>query len=86
MTYDRVVVGGLIVAPDRTVLGSIGIRDGTIAAISPDRLQGEEVLDARDRVILPGAVDLHVHFNEPSRDGPIGKDGVRAAAPPRSAA
>ncbi len=81
MTYDRVVVGGLIVAPDRTFRGSIGIRDGRIAAISPDRLQGEEVLDARDRVILPGAVDLHVHFNEPGRThwegwGP----GSRAAA------
>ncbi len=81
MTYDRVVAGGLIVTSEGTVRGSIGIRDGRIAAISPDRLQGDEVLDARDRVILPGAVDLHVHFNEPGRThwegwGP----GSRAAA------
>jgi allantoinase len=79
--YDRVLEGGLIVTLEGTVRGSIGIRDGRIAAISSDRLAGEEVLAARDRVILPGAVDLHVHFNEPGRThwegwGP----GSRAAA------
>jgi allantoinase len=79
--YDRVLEGGYIVTLEGTVQGSIGIRDGRIAAISSDRLAGEEVLDARGRVILPGAVDLHVHYNEPGRThwegwGP----GSRAAA------
>ncbi|HLQ64572.1 MAG TPA: hypothetical protein VK201_07690 [bacterium] len=72
MTYDRVVVGGLIVAPDRTVRGSIGIRDGRIAAISPDRLQGEEVLDARDRVILPAVINPP-HRRHPSWTSPCGE-------------
>lgn len=81
MKYDRVVAGGLIVMPQGTVRGSIGIRDGRIAAISPNHLPGDEVLDARGRVVLPGVVDLHVHFNEPGRThwegwGP----GSRAAA------
>lgn len=81
MRYQRVVADGLITTPDGTIRGSIGIHDGCIAVISPDPLQGDEVIDARDRVVLPGAVDLHVHFNEPGRThwegwGP----GGRAAA------
>ena len=81
MTFERVIAGGRIVTPDRVVHGNIGIRAGRVAAISVDPLPGEETLDARGRVVLPGAVDLHVHFNEPGRThwegwGP----GSRAAA------
>jgi len=79
--YQRIVANGLVVTPDGTARGNLGIRDGRIAAISPDPLQGDETIDARGRVVLPGAVDLHVHFNEPGRThwegwGP----GSRAAA------
>ena len=81
MRYQRIVANGLVVTPDGTARGNLGIRDGRIAAISPDPLQGDETIDARGRVVLPGAVDLHVHFNEPGRThwegwGP----GSRAAA------
>ncbi len=81
MKYDRVVTGGTIVTPDGIVRGHLGIRDGRIEAVSTEMLAGDAVLDARGRVVLPGAVDLHVHFNEPGRAewegwGP----GSRAAA------
>src|SRR5207245_11541061 len=77
----RITATGLVVTPDGTARGDLGIRDGRIAAISPDPLLGDETIDARGRVVLPGAVDLHVHFNEPGRThwegwGP----GSRAAA------
>ncbi len=43
----------------------IGIgEDGTIAAVRKV-LEGEEIEDHGDRLILPGGVDLHVHFREP---------------------
>jgi allantoinase len=46
----------------------IGIIDGTIAAISNDRLHGDEVFTlADDEVLIPGIVDTHVHINEPGR-------------------
>jgi allantoinase len=81
VTYDRVVAGGRMVTPSGVVAGFVGIRAGRIAALSTDPLRGEDVLDARGRVVLPGAVDLHVHINEPGRThwegwGP----GSRAAA------
>lgn len=81
MTHDLVINDGLLVMPDGSVKAALGITDGKIATISDSRLDGHEVIEARGQVLLPGAVDLHVHFNEPGRThwegwGP----GSRAAA------
>ncbi len=45
----------------------IRIREGTIEAIEQglDPIAGERVVDARGRHLLPGAIDIHVHFREP---------------------
>ncbi|WP_418286399.1 dihydroorotase [Halorubrum sp. DTA46] len=48
----------------------VRIRDGTIDAVEPtnaglDPKGGERVVDARGRHLLPGAIDVHVHFREP---------------------
>jgi len=81
VTYDRVVADGTIVTPDGMTRGSIGIRDGRIETITTEPLRSDDVLDARGHVVLPGAVDLHVHFNEPGRTHWEGwRAGSRAAA------
>ncbi|MFB6078763.1 MAG: dihydroorotase [Halarchaeum sp.] len=38
--------------------------DGTIDAVG-EGLDGEEYADADERLLLPGAVDVHVHFRQP---------------------
>jgi len=43
---------------------AVGIEEGRIARIAKT-LTGEERTDYGDRLILPGAVDLHVHFRDP---------------------
>ena len=45
----------------------VRIRDGTIDAVDQglDPVAGERVVDARGRHLLPGAIDVHVHFREP---------------------
>lgn len=43
----------------------LGIDQGRFTTFDPD--QGTETLDAAGRFLLPGGVDLHVHFNEPGR-------------------
>src|SRR3989454_6844192 len=81
MRYETVVAGGLLVTGPGVLRGSLGINDGRIAAISEDPLKGDDVVDARDRTVLPGAVDLHVHFNEHGRTNWEGwGPGSRAAA------
>ncbi len=62
------IKGGKIVDPGRFVgMGDVLINDGKIAAVGPD-LQapaGSTMIEAKDRLVLPGFVDLHVHFREP---------------------
>ena len=45
---------------------AVGITDGRIVKIAKT-LEGDEHRDFGSRLILPGGVDLHVHFREPGR-------------------
>lgn len=51
---------------DSTEQLDIAVKDGRIAGLSP-RISGGsgEEYDARGLVVMPGAIDVHVHFNEP---------------------
>jgi len=65
MKLDLLLSHGLIVFPDfGTVPGSIGVKDGRIAAIleAGATLPAERVVDCAGRWIMPGIVDPHVHF------------------------
>jgi dihydroorotase len=42
----------------------IGVRDGTIVAVSGD-LDGERVFDYGNKLVLPAAIDSHVHMRDP---------------------
>jgi dihydroorotase len=65
--FDLAVVGGTIVTPDGRFEGDLGIRGETIAAIAAPGALGPatETLDASGLHVLPGAIDVHVHFREP---------------------
>ncbi len=81
MNFDLVVAGGLAVRPEGSSVMNIGVTNGLIAEISSDHLEGETVIDATGLVVMPGAVDLHVHFSEPGRTHWEGWwHGSRAAA------
>jgi N-acyl-D-amino-acid deacylase len=48
--------------------GSLGVRNGRIAGLGADRRGGDlgparETVDARGRVLAPGIVDLHTHYD-----------------------
>ncbi|MBI4636469.1 MAG: dihydroorotase family protein [Candidatus Rokubacteria bacterium] len=63
--YDTLVANGTVVIP---YVGArrldVGIRDGRVAALADALPPGEadEVLDARNRLVLPGAIDSHFHL------------------------
>jgi dihydropyrimidinase len=62
--FDLVVRGGTLVIPGvGTVAADVGVSGGRIAAIG-DGLAGPagDVLDARDKVVLPGIFDPHIHL------------------------
>ena len=76
-----VIRGGTVVLPTGQRPADIAIIDGTITAVGSEVRDGDETIDARDLVVLPGVVDAHVHFNEPGRAEWEGWDaGTRGAA------
>ena len=66
-TVDLVINGGTIVSPDAEYRASIAIKHGLIHAIgAPEAMPpADETLDAAGLHILPGAIDVHVHFRDP---------------------
>jgi len=62
------IKGGDVIDPGRFVgVGDVLIDDGKIAAVGPNLQMpaGSTMIDAKGRLVLPGFVDLHVHFREP---------------------
>lgn len=64
---DLVVRGGTVVTPESVVTADIAIEDGRISAIAPELPGAAQEIDARGFAVLPGLIDIHVHFNEPGR-------------------
>lgn len=63
--FDLVVRGGLVVdgAGSEPVEVDIAVADGRIAAMGPLLESGAEEIDARGRIVTPGFVDLHTHYD-----------------------
>ena len=62
----------------------IGIVDGIITALGKKLSGGEKEIDAGGRWVLPGGIDGHCHFDQPTEDGTVMADdflsGTRSAA------
>ncbi len=84
MTYDTIIKGGTIATAADVFTADVGIRDGRIAALAADLSGGREVIDARDRLVLPGGIDSHVHIAQPSGPGIVMADDFESCT--RSAA
>jgi allantoinase len=64
---DLVIRGGTLVLHGRSTSADVAIEDGRIAEVGPELAGGSRDIDARGLFVLPGVIDVHVHFNEPGR-------------------
>lgn len=66
-TVDLVIRGGTIVTHETTFPGAVAIDKGRVISVGTDASMppGRETLDAKGLHVLPGAIDVHVHFREP---------------------
>jgi len=79
--HDLVIRGGTLVTPLGMGRADLAVEDGAIAAIDDDLPGAAREVDARGLTVLPGLIDVHVHFNEPGRtDWEGGASGSRALA------
>ncbi len=65
MIYETAIRGGTLVTPKGPVQADLGIASGLIAAIGPD-LRAAAEIDATGKLVIPGAVDPHVHLQMPA--------------------
>ena len=65
MVHDIVIRGGALVDGSGAgpISGDLAIRDGRITAIGNVPGRGGLEIDARDRVVTPGFVDIHTHLD-----------------------
>ena len=63
--YDLVLRGGTVFdgtgAPG--FVADVGVKDGLIAAIGPNLARGAQEIDAAGRIVTPGFVDIHTHYD-----------------------
>ncbi|WP_181781519.1 dihydroorotase [Pseudonocardia pini] len=63
--FDLIVEGGQVLLPgDGLTEAAVAVREGRIAALLPPGTTADatERLDATGRVVLPGAIDAHIHL------------------------
>jgi len=78
---DVIVRGGTLVTEDGLRQIDLAIEDGRILDVAPDLAGGRSEVDARGLLVLPGVIDVHLHFNEPGRtDWEGAATGSRALA------
>ncbi len=65
MTYDLLIKNGTLVDPAQSIHAKrdLAFANGVVAAVGEDlsKSDAREVLDASDRIVTPGLIDLHVH-------------------------
>jgi dihydroorotase len=80
---DLLIAGGTVVNETARFPADVAIKDGVIAFVGHPAFapEAKETLDARGKLVIPGAIDVHTHIREP---GMTHKEdwttGTRAAA------
>lgn len=82
--FDLVVRNGTVATAGDVQRCDVGIRGGRVVALGEGLPSGREEIDATGLLVLPGGVDAHCHFDQPTGDGSVMADdftsGTRSAA------
>ena len=64
-SYDIVIKNGRVINPENNLdsIINIGIKNNTISAISSKDLQGSTIIDASNKIVSPGFIDIHGHLD-----------------------
>lgn len=65
--YDLVILNGRVMDPETNydAVANVGIKEGKIAVITQDKIEGKEIIEATGLVVAPGFIDGHQHCIEP---------------------
>ena len=64
-TFDLIIRGGTVVdgTGQAPFEADVGVTQGVIAEVGQIRASGREEIDARGRLVIPGFVDVHTHYD-----------------------
>ncbi|MDP2905860.1 MAG: dihydroorotase [Candidatus Omnitrophota bacterium] len=77
------IKNGRVVDPANNIDAALDIlvADGKIVKVAKDiKANGAQIIDAADKIIIPGLVDMHVHLREPGREDKETVESGTAAA------
>ncbi len=83
MSADLFLKNARVVTEDADFHGGVAIKDGKISELVAEAVDvpAAEVVDLGGKLVIPGLVDAHAHFNQPGRDEWEGYEtGTQAAA------
>lgn len=80
MSFDTLIRGAKVVAPETAETTDIGISGGRVAAIGTALGPADKVISADGLIALPGGIDSHVHVSQPAGRGLIWQ--IILTAPP----
>src|SRR5215467_13582697 len=84
MAFDTIIANGWVATAIDTFVADVAIRDGKIRAIGHlPHQNATRVIDATERYVFPGGIDVHTHLDMPFGNTTSSDDfetGTRAAA------
>ena len=65
--YDVVILNGRVMDPETNFDGirNVGVKDGSIAIITEEKMSGRETIDASGHVVALGFIEGHQHATDP---------------------
>jgi len=66
-SFDLVILNGRVMDPETLFddIANVGIKDGRIVVITKSPIKGAETVDATGKIVAPGFIDTHFHFQAP---------------------
>ena len=77
--FDLVIRNGTIATAADIYEADIGVCDGQIVAIGRNLSMGAKDIDAKGKLVLPGGIDAHCHFDQPTGDASVMADDFLSA-------
>lgn len=70
--FDTVITNGRFFdgSGGPSAIRNVGIRDGRIAAVTDQPIEGTDQIDAAGQWVLPGILDIHTHYEVEVLEGP----------------
>lgn len=80
MTHDLAIRGGTLATATETFRADIGIRDGRIVTVAEAVTDAADVIDATDRIVMPGGIEAHCHIAQESGMGVMTSDDYQSGS------